>query len=150
MSTGRISPGLRDGLRSLAESQLQMQTARSAALDGSALGVMAVDVAIATIIIDTGGAHRFWIAALALLGLSLGLAVGALRLPGAGQTGPSVRGIYDARDVKDDYRLEDLLFKGLTEDLSTNGQVLARIDQLFNGALTFLLLAVIIELAGRL
>jgi hypothetical protein len=43
MSTRRISPGLNDGLRSLAESQLQMQTVRSAALDGGALGVMAVE-----------------------------------------------------------------------------------------------------------
>jgi hypothetical protein len=83
MSTGRISHGLSDGLRSLAESQLQMQTARSAALDGGVLGVTAVDAAIATLIINTGGAHPFWIVALALLGLSLGLAVGALRLPGA-------------------------------------------------------------------
>jgi len=43
-------------LRSLVVSQLQMQTARSAALDGGALGVMAVDAAAATIVIGTEAA----------------------------------------------------------------------------------------------
>ena len=150
MSTKAIKPTLAESLRSLAVSQLQMQTVRSAALDGGALGVMAVDAAIATLIVDTRGAHRFWIGALAQLGLSLALAVAALRLPGAEQTGPSVAGIHDARDRKDDSVLEDLLFEGLAEDLRTNRQALARIGRLFNGALTFLVLAVVIELAGRL
>jgi len=150
MSTRRISPGLTDGLRSLAESQLQMQTARSAALDGGALGVMAVDAAIATITISVGGTHHFWIVALALLWLSLVLAVGTLRLPGAEQTGPSVAGIHDARDTQDDSGLEDLLLDGLAEDVRTNEQALARIAPLFNGALAFLTLAIVIELVGRL
>ncbi|HEY5045973.1 MAG TPA: hypothetical protein VII53_08970 [Solirubrobacteraceae bacterium] len=127
-----------------------MQTARSAALDGGALSVMAVDAAIATITIGIGGTHHFWIVALALLGLSLLLAVGALRLPGAEQTGPSVAGLHDARDTQDDSGLEDLLFEGLAEDVRTNQQALARIAPLFNGALAFLMLAIVIELVGRL
>jgi hypothetical protein len=150
MSTRRIDSGLAGGLCSLAESQLQMQTARSAALDGGVLGVMAVDAAIATLIINTGGAHPFWIVALALLGLSLGLAVGALRLPGAERSGPSVADLRDARDTQDDHGLEALLFAGLTEGLRTNRQAIARKVPLFNRALTFLVLAIIIELAGRL
>jgi hypothetical protein len=150
MPSKPITPRLADRLCSLAECQLQMQTARSAALDGGALGVMAVDAAFATLIVDTAGTHHFWIAALALLGLSLGLAVTALRLPGAEQTGPSVEGIHDARDRKNDSGLEDLLFEGLAEDLRANRQALARTGRLFNGALTFLVLAIIIELAGKL
>jgi hypothetical protein len=150
MSTKPITPRLADRLCSLAESQLQMQTARSAALDGGALGVMAVDAAFATLIVDTGGTHHFWIAALVLLGVSLALAVAALRLPGAEQTGPSVEGIYDARDRKDHSGLEDLLFEGLAEDVRTNRQALARKGPLFDTALTFLVLAIVVELAGRL
>jgi hypothetical protein len=150
MSTKPITPGLAGSLRSLAVSQLQMQTVRSAALDGGALGVVAVDAAIAALIVDTGGTHHFEILALALLGLSLALAVAALRLPGAEQTGPSVEGIHDARDKKDDSVLEDVLFEGLAEDLGTNERALARKVTLFNGALTFLVLAIVIELVGTL
>jgi hypothetical protein len=43
MSTRGITPRLADRLCSLTESQLQTQAARSVALDGGALGVMAVD-----------------------------------------------------------------------------------------------------------
>ncbi len=87
MSTNPIDPRLADRLCSLAESQLQAQAARSAALDGSALGVMAVDAALAAIVIGTRGAYDLWIVALALLGLSFALAVRAERLPGAFQGG---------------------------------------------------------------
>jgi hypothetical protein len=43
-----------------------------------------------------------------------------------------------------------VLFEGLTEDLRANRQALARKVPLFNRALTFLVLSIIIELAGRL
>jgi hypothetical protein len=150
MSTRSISPGLSNGLRSLAESQLQMQTVRSAALDGGALAVMAIDAAIATIIIDTGVTHHFRIIALTLLSLSLGLAATTVRLTGAEETGPSVVDIHNARDTQGDRRLGEWLFKGLTEDLRTNERALARVVPAFNGALTFLVLAIVIELVGRL
>jgi len=52
------------------ESQLEMQTARSAALDGGALGVMAVDAGVAAIIIGARGAYGLWIVALVLVGLT--------------------------------------------------------------------------------
>jgi hypothetical protein len=91
MPTKAIKPALADSLRSLAECQLQMQTARSAALDGGALGVMAVDAAVTAIVIGTRGTHELWIVALVLLGLSLGLAVRTLRLPGAEETAPPSR-----------------------------------------------------------
>jgi len=142
MLTGRLC--------SLAESQLQMQTARSAALDGGALGVIAVDAGVAAIIVGAPGAYGLWIVALAMLGLALGVAVRTLRLPGAEDTGPSVAEIHDARDTQSDLRLEDVLFKGLAEDVHSNEQALARKGPLFDRALTFLVLAIVIELVGRL
>ncbi len=65
-------------------------------------GVMAVDAALAAIVIGARGAYGLWIVALALLGLSLGLAVRTLRLPGAEETGPSVAAMREAREDKDD------------------------------------------------
>ncbi len=127
-----------------------MQTARSAALDGGALGVIAVDAGVAAIIVGASGAYGLWIVALAMLGLSLSVAVRTLRLPGAEDTGPSVAEIHDARDTQSDLRLEDLLFKGLAEDVHSNEQALARKGPLFDRALTFLVLAIVIELVGRL
>lgn len=88
ISTKPITPRFADRLCSLAVSQLQTQAARSVALDAGALGVMAVDAAIATIVIGARGAYHLWIVALVLLGLSLGLAVRTLRLPGAEETAP--------------------------------------------------------------
>jgi hypothetical protein len=129
---------------------MQMQTVRSAALDGGALAVMAIDAAIATIIIDTGVTHHFRIIALTLLSLSLALAVTTVRLTGAEETGPSIVDIHDARDTQDDRGLEALLFEGLAEDVRSNAQALARKALLFNGALAFLVLAIIVELVGKL
>jgi hypothetical protein len=141
---------LAESLRSLAVSQLQMQTVRSAALDGGALGVMAVDAAIATLIVDTGGTHHFWIPALALLGLSLGLAVTAVRLTGAEETGPSVADTLEARETQDDRELEASFLADLAEDIRTNEQTLSRVSPVVNGSLTFLVLAIVIELVGKL
>src|ERR1700730_12510968 len=100
MSRKAITPRFAERLCSLAESQLQMQTARSAALDGGALGVIAVDAGVAAIIIGARGAYDLWIVALALLGLALGLAVRTLRLPGAEETGPSVADMREARETQ--------------------------------------------------
>ena len=150
MSTKAITPRLADNLRLLVASQLQIQAARSVALDGGALGVMAVDAGVAAIIIDTRGAYALWIVALVLLVLSLGVAVLTLRLPGAEDTGPSVADMRQARDTKDDRKLEEWLLNDLTEDIETNEQALARKDPLLARAVTLLVLAIILELAGRL
>jgi hypothetical protein len=68
MSTKAITPRLADRLCSLAESQLQTQISRSGALDASALGVMAIDAAVAATIFATRGTFDLWIVAPALLG----------------------------------------------------------------------------------
>ncbi|MGH2902845.1 MAG: hypothetical protein ACRDK7_04575 [Solirubrobacteraceae bacterium] len=150
MSTKKIAPRLAGRLCTLAESQLQMQTSRSAALNTGALGVMAIDAALAAIVIDTGGDHALWIAALALLAMSLALAARTLRLAGAKRTGPSVARIHEACATEDHRRLEESLLNDLTEDIFINEQALARKASLFDRAQTLLLLAIVIELAGRL
>ena len=145
MSAPEATPRLADSLRSLAECQLQVQTARSAALDAGALGVMAVDVAAAAIVIGARGNTTFGVVALILLGLSLGLAVRTLRLPGAEETGPSITAIRKARASRDDNELEESLLDDLAEDLQTNDRALARKGPLFDRALTLLVLATIVE-----
>jgi hypothetical protein len=150
MPTKASTDRLAESLRSLAECQLQMQTVRSAALDGGALGVMAVDAGVAAIVIGIRSRYDLWILGLILLGLSLSLAVHTLRLPGAEQTGPVIDYIQRARRENDEHQLEESLLEDLVKDIRTNRQALARKAPLFDQALTSLVLAVVIELAGRL
>jgi hypothetical protein len=150
MSTKAIKPGLADWLRLLAGSQLQTQVSRAVALDGGALGVMAVNAAVALIVIDAEGMYGLWIIALLLLGLSFSLAVQTLRLPSAEETGPSIASMRRAREAEEDeYLLEDSLLNDLEDDIQTNDQTLARKIRLFDRALNFLVLAILVELAGR-
>lgn len=127
-----------------------MQTVRSAALDGGALGVMAVDAGVAAIVIGARGEHALRILALVLLGLSISLAVHTLRLPGAEQTGPVIEDIQEARGRNDEHRLEGSLLESLAKDIRTNRQALAHKAPLFDQALVSLVLAIMIELVGRL
>jgi hypothetical protein len=150
MSAKIITPRLADKLCSLAESQMQTQAARSVALDASALGVMAVDAGVATIVIGARGSYGLWIFALALLGLSLGVAVQTLRLPAAEESGPSVAAMHAACQTQDDNELEESLLEDLAGDIEINDQALAGKVPFFDRALTLLVLAIIFELAGRL
>jgi len=54
-----------------------------------------------------------------------------------------------ARETNDEYSLEDSLLNDLVEAIETNDQVLARKAPLFNRALTYLVLAILVELGGR-
>jgi hypothetical protein len=148
MSTKGITPSLANSLRSLAENQLQTQTSRSGALDAGAVGLVSACAAIAAIVLNARSAHHFWIAALALLALSLGLAVRGLLLPGADQTGPPVEGVLNARQTFDDKDLEEGLLIDLATETSANRQALTRKDLLLARALILLVLAIALELAG--
>jgi hypothetical protein len=53
MSTKAITPRFAESLRLLAASQPQTQVSRSGTLDAGALGVMAVDAAVAAIVVGT-------------------------------------------------------------------------------------------------
>lgn len=150
MPTHGSSPPPSDRLFSFAERQLQLQTSRSAALDAEALGVMALDLAAATIVIDTRGAYALWIVAVTLIGLSFALAAGILSLPGAEETGPFAPDMFEARETQDDPQIEAWLVKDLMDDLRANRRALARKALLFNTALTLLMIAVTGGLAGRL
>jgi hypothetical protein len=149
MSTKPITPRLAESLRLLAVSQLQAQAARSAALDTGALGVMAVNAALAAIIVGTRGAYDLWIAALALLALSLGVAVHVLRLPGTEQNGPLVAEILKARWANDDDTIEEQLLDDLAHETLANENALARKDPLMTSAVTCLILGIVIELAAQ-
>jgi hypothetical protein len=148
MSTKTITPTLADRFCLLAVSQLQTQMSRSGTLDTSALGVVSACAAIAAIVLGVRSVHHLWIAALALLVLALGLALQALRLPGAEESGPSVLEMLDDRASNDDESIEDDLLKDLAEDVHTNERTLARKDRLLARAVTLLVLAIVLELAG--
>ncbi len=151
MSTKPTASDLADRLnrRLLAAGQLQTQAARSMALDAGALGIMAVDFAAATIF-GAGGAFDLWILALLLLGLSLALAVWTLRLPAAELIGHSLTDAPQAPEHKDEHYPEDSLLNDLARDIETNEYALARKDRLFDGALSLLVFAIIVALAGKL
>jgi hypothetical protein len=148
MSTKAITPRLADRFCLLAVSQLQTQMSRSGTLDAGALGVVSACAAIAAIVLGVRSVHHFWIAALVLLVLALGVALRALRLPGADENGPSVLEMLDARARNDDESIEESLLKDLAEDVHANGQTIARKDRLLARAVTLLVLAIVLELAG--
>ena len=137
-------------LRLLTGNRLQTQVSRSGVLVGGAVGVMAVDVAVALIVLGAGGRYDLSILALLLLGCSFSLAMRALRLQGAREAGPSLDAMRKARDREDARELEDSLLDDLEEDVKINAHALARRDPLFEQALRFLVLAILVALAGRL
>jgi len=151
MSTKPTTSGFADALCSLAESQLQMQTTRSAALDTVAIGVMALDAAFVAIVLAAGHTD-VRIFALCLLSLSLTFAAGVLALPGTQRTGPSIARMRRTRTAMDgdDPRFAERLLDGFEHDIHTNEQTVSRKATLFNAALTFASLTIVIELAARL
>ena len=150
MPDHETTSSLPDKLFALARDQLGMQTARSGTLNAGALAVMAIDAALAIFVIDTSSAQGLWIAALALLGLSFGLAIRALQLTGTEATGPSVTRLLGNLETHDERRLTESLLNDLANDVQFNERALARTGALFNRALIPLVLAILIDLAGRL
>jgi hypothetical protein len=150
MSTKAITPRLADRFCLLAVSQLQTQVSRSGTLDASALGVMAVDAAVSAIIVGTRGGNDLWIVALALLALSLAVAVRTLLGAGAKQDGPSVTEMLDARARNDDETIEENLLEDLAAETLVNEHALARKDPMIAWAVAPLVLAIAIELAAGL
>jgi hypothetical protein len=148
MSAKPIAARLADRLCSLAESQLQTQATRSASVDAGALGVVSACAAIAALVLAVKSADHLWIAALALLALSAGLAVRALLLRGAKEIGPLVTDILNDRETRDDEELEQSLLEDLADETLVNNRALARKDPLLTWALALLVLAVLLELAG--
>ncbi|MFZ1924643.1 MAG: hypothetical protein WAU42_00730 [Solirubrobacteraceae bacterium] len=148
MRTKRITPRLAGRLCSLAESQLQTQAARSASVNAGALGVLSACSALAAIILSVRSAAHLWIAALALLGRSSGLAIRALLLRGAEGIGPLVAEILDKRGTRDDDEVEQSLLADLARTTHANNQAMARKDPLLTCALLVLVLAIALELIG--
>lgn len=149
MSAKPPKPEPSEWLRLLTGNRLQTQVSRSGVQEGGALGVMGVDVAVALIVVGAGKAYDLSILALLLLGCSFLLAVRALRLPGAEDAGPTLAAMRRARESEDARAFEDSLLDDLELDIQINDQALARKTLLFKHALTFLVLAILVELAGR-
>jgi hypothetical protein len=149
MSTKPHKPEPSEWLRLLTGNRLQTQVSRSGVLVGGALGVMALDLAAALIVLGGGGAYTLSILALLALGASFGLAMRALLQPGAKEAGPTLAAMRRAREVKDAHELEDALLDDLEEDLETHDRAVARKTLLFEGALRFLAFAILVELVGR-
>jgi hypothetical protein len=118
-------------------------------LVGGAVGVMAVDVAVALIVLGGGGAHDLSILALLTLGCSFGLAMRVLRLPGAKEAGPTLAAMRRTREAEDARELEDSLLDDLEEDIQINKRALARKTLLFEHALKFPAFAILVEMAGQ-
>ncbi|MGO9248637.1 MAG: hypothetical protein ACLQQB_07720 [Solirubrobacteraceae bacterium] len=148
MSKKSLTPRLADKLCLLAVSQLQTQMSRSGTLDTSALGVVSACAAIAAIVVGVRSTHHLWIATLILLVLALGLALRALRLPGAARNGPLVADMLDAHAGNDDETVERDMLEDLAAETLANEQTLVRKDRLLARAVALLVLAIALELAG--
>lgn len=125
MNARGITPGLADTLPTLAVSQLQMQASRSATLDTIAIGMMGVNLATAAIVVTAQSAHHLWIASLAMVSLSLGLAMRVLLLEGAKRDGPLVVDVLNARAAFDDEKLEASVLERLATDMLADRRALA-------------------------
>jgi hypothetical protein len=137
-------------LSALARDKLRTQSGRSVALDAGALGLMLLDVALATAVLETRGAYELWIAALAVLGLSFALAIQASRRKGATATGPSIARLSEERETRGARQIRESMREDLTEAVDTNDLALARKAVLFDRALIVMALGVLIDLAGRI
>jgi hypothetical protein len=149
MSAKTTKPDPDEWMRLLAGNRLYKQSSRSGELNAGPLGVMAVDVAGMLIAIGTGEPYPLSILALLLLTPSFILAMRTLRLPNAREAGPTLASMRTARDNEDARAFEDSLLDDLEEDLEINDETLHRRALLFGQALTFLMLAILVELAGR-
>lgn len=126
-----------------------MQVSRSSTLEAGAIGVMAADAAFAVTVIHTGPAVM-WIAALALLAVSLSLAVRSIRLPGPEETGPSLPDTLEASETQTEDEVQRTLLERFTRDIRRNEQALARKTSLFDQALMIAVLGIVLGLAVRL
>ncbi len=147
MSPGPVSPGLANALRSLAESQLQVQASRSAAVDAGAIGVMAIDVAVAAIVLVSRSPQPSPRVVLVLLGLSAGLAARALFLDGTPHLGPSVTNVLAAHGTHSNRVLEDSILSDLAADVHANRHALACKAPWLMRAFVLLAIAAILTLA---
>lgn len=148
MSDPGIASGPIDALRSLAQAQLQVQASRAASLDARAIGVVGINAALATIVVDgpLPGAPR--IAVLAILSLSTSLALRCLLLDIGERMGPSLTRLLALRETSGNAAVEATILKWMAIDLRANEHALARKAPRLTGALLVLALAVVCTLAG--
>jgi len=134
-------------LVSLARTQLSIQNMRSTWFDRTACGMILFDIAYTVFVMASGGAYHLWIASAVVFCLSVAVAARVLRLGGHQQSGPSIAAV---RAVSDEQQAEEMLVNGLSDDIRTNQQLLARRAVLFDQALIGSVLAVFLYMVGRL
>ena len=149
MPAKTTKPDPDEWMRLATASRLQKQALRSGELNAGPLGVMAVDAAATLIAIGSGEPYALSILALLLLASSFILAMRTLRLPSAKEIGPSLASMRRARDIEDAGAFEDSLLHDLEADLRINDRAVDRKALLFGQALTLLMLAILVELAGQ-
>jgi hypothetical protein len=110
--------------------------------------VIGVDAAVATFIFGAALANQPRIAALAMLGLSAGLAGRSVFLGGSDEIGPSVKGLLVSDETGDHLAREEWLLDSLASDVDANHQALARKAPRLTAALVFLALAIMIAVVA--
>ncbi len=148
MRTRTVTPEFAAALRSLAETQLQMQASRSGTLDARAVGVIGVDVAIASIIVGPGLGQGLRAVVLAMLAISAGLAGRSVSLGGSEGIGPSVVELLASTAIDDREALEGSLLNSLAADVRANDQALSRKAPRLTAAFVLLAFTVGIVLIG--
>lgn len=150
MSANPTDSRLIGTLFSLANAQLRSQNIRSIGLSHRLWIMIIIDVVMASTVAIAGGFYYLWIGALVLLCISVGLAVGALRLAEVTQNGPPIAAMLKSHQNQDGRLTENGLLDALSRNVQSNEPVLARGAWLFDKALLLFVGAVVIDFAGRL
>jgi hypothetical protein len=150
-STTSLAPtGLHRALLSLERTQLLAQSQLAITYDAQALGTMGFDAALGAIVVSAKAHAYLWVASLALLVGSVLFAWLAVQTGGVDGTGPDSKDVLEGRGAWTDERLEAQVVEDLRSDLLANRANLAAKGGRVQLALTLLLMALGLELAGRL
>lgn len=141
---------LAHSLQSLAESQLQSQLSRRAALDATAAAIMGLDAVIAAAIGGVGAQNGLSTAAVALLGLSFSIVATVLLTRGADDMGPLVTEVMARRSARSDQELVVDLLDDLAARIAANQLALSRKEPRITAGLVLTLIGVLAVIVGQL
>lgn len=134
----------------MACTQLLAQNQLTVTYDAQALGTMAFDAALAAIVTSAKSHAYVWIVSLAILVMSVFYAWLVLQTEGAGETGPEISDVLDRRGAWPDDVLEQQIVEDLQADVVSNRINLGIKSTRVRVALSLLLLALSLELVGKL
>jgi hypothetical protein len=140
--------GLQSSLLTLATVQLQVQASWSATLDARAIGVIAIDAAMAAIAVSVRLAHAQRVVTLTLLAASACLAARAIFVEGARRLGPRIARMLSSRCIYDDSVLQEAILSDLARDVKANELDLTRKAPRLAGAFAFLAFSALVLIAS--